>query len=134
MPEPSARLTRAEVEALSGRALDAAVHQLVMGQKAFRVQADPLHLMWTYQTRTGHQVPVYHDDWSAMKTLVARLTEMVGDDGDHPDIVIETNGVRTMVTIGPIGSRLMTTTVDGPPAEAAPTAVARVALLVVGQA
>jgi len=57
---------------------------------------------------------------------------MVGDDGDHPDIVIEANGVRTMVTIGPIGSHLMTTTVDGPPDEAAPTAVARVALLVAG--
>jgi hypothetical protein len=123
-------VTREQIEALSGRALDCAVAERVMGvcigtfTRRNVLAAEP----WTFEV-----VPAYSTTWQGLGLVVTRLTSMVGDDGDHPDIVIETNGVRTMVTIGPVGGHLTTTTADGPPESAAPTAVARAVLMVVGE-
>lgn len=124
-------MTRGEIEGLSGRALDAAVAELVMGHQVRRTSILGGVLL---QLEDCLAVPAYSTTWQGLGLVVARLTEMVGDNGDHLRVELDVSSVQTIVivynTLGDVAVRA----VEGPPETAAPTAVARVALLVVAHA
>ena len=135
-------MTREQIEGLSGWELDGEIAEWVThighvirppygtGRLVYGPSSNPLY-------STGPlDVPHYSTTWEGMALVVTRLTAMVGDDGDHLRVTLDIGSMGTLVTVGNPNDHPIhwhKCVVEGPPETAAPTAVARVALLVVAE-